>query len=206
MFVSTPWKRFIFIFFFLIFIFLLLSIFLYPLYTSNEVIVEYGFKPFNICTKYSEFWKNIKIAYIFISLISYLILLNFLYSFFFSKNQNSSNKSQFITNLDELHLLIGNDKNGNKIYLPEKGLYQNILITGTIGTGKTSSAIYPFTNQLIQYKWYNNSKKLGLLILDVKGNYHSKVLEYAKKYNRLEDVIVIELGGRYTYNPLDKPN
>ena len=50
-----------------------------------------------------------------------------------------------------LNLLIGLDENGQKIALNEKSLYQNILITGTIGTGKTSSAMYPFTKQLISY-------------------------------------------------------
>ena len=45
-----------------------------------------------------------------------------------------------------------------------------------------------------------------MLILDVKGNYYKEVLKYANNYNRLEDIILIELGGFYKYNPLDKPN
>ena len=43
-----------------------------------------------------------------------------------------------------------------------------------------------------------------MLILDVKGNFHIKVKEIASKCYR--NVITIELGGKYTYNPLDKPN
>lgn len=66
--------------------------------------------------------------------------------------------------------------------------------------------MYPFTKQLINYMNNDFNKKLGFLILDVKGNYYSKVLEFAKQSNRLDDVIVIELNGKYTYNPLDKPN
>ena len=69
--------------------------------------------------------------------------------------------------------------------LPEKGLYQNVLVTGTIGTGKTSSALYPFTKQLIDHG-------IGMLILDVKGNFHQKVKEFAKESQR--EVKVIELG------------
>ena len=38
------------------------------------------------------------------------------------------------------------------------------MITGTIGSGKTSSAMYPFTRQLIEYKSNNKKEKLGLLI------------------------------------------
>lgn len=45
-----------------------------------------------------------------------------------------------------------------------------------------------------------------MLILDVKGNYHSEVYKFAKMYNRLDDIIVIELDGKYKYNPLNKPN
>ncbi len=99
---------------------------------------------------------------------------------------------------NELSLFIGrNDSNNSSVTIPEKGLYQNILITGTIGTGKTSSAMYPFVEQLI-------SQNIGMLILDVKGNFHVKVKELAKKYNR--KIRVIELNGLETYNPLDRPN
>lgn len=98
----------------------------------------------------------------------------------------------------ELSLKIGYSlENKSEIIIPEKGLYQNILITGTIGTGKTSSAMYPFLEQFLK-------QNLGMLILDVKGNFHKKVLELNKIYNR--NVIVIELNGAYSYNPLDKPN
>lgn len=66
--------------------------------------------------------------------------------------------------------------------------------------------MYPFTKQLIRYCHQNPNKKLGMLILDVKGNYYQKVLEFAQKYNREKDIIIIELGGKYHYNPLHKPN
>ena len=104
-------------------------------------------------------------------------------------------------------MLIGYDeKTGKKIYIPESGLYQNFLVTGTIGSGKTSSAMYPFTEQLLRYNFLNKKNKIGMLILDVKGNYYNQVKEYAKKYNLSEDLIVIELGSKITYNPLYKPN
>lgn len=66
--------------------------------------------------------------------------------------------------------------------------------------------MYPFTNQLISYKASNQDEKLAMLILDVKGNYYKEVLQFADNVNRLEDIILIELGGFYKYNPLDKPN
>ena len=73
-----------------------------------------------------------------------------------------------------LNLFIGKNLNNEDIYIEEPGLYQNILITGTIGSGKTSSAMYPFTKQLIDYKPYDSSEKLAMLILDVKGNFPYK--------------------------------
>ena len=45
--------------------------------------------------------------------------------------------------------------------------------------------MYPFVEQLI-------SKNLGMLILDVKGNFYKKVNEFAKKYNRKVTVIDIK--------------
>lgn len=65
--------------------------------------------------------------------------------------------------------------------------------------------MYPFTKQLIQYQNQNNEEKIGMLILDVKGNYYQKVQEYCKRFNREKDLIVIELGGTIKYNPLHKP-
>lgn len=107
---------------------------------------------------------------------------------------------------DELNLLIGYDEENKKVFLPESGLYQNFLITGTIGSGKTSSAMYPFTKQLFKFNSLNPNKKIGMLILDVKGNYYKQVKEYARKYGFLSDLKVIELGGKIKYNPLHKPN
>ena len=51
----------------------------------------------------------------------------------------------------KLCLKVGKTDNGKVKYIGENGLYQNIFITGTIGSGKTSSAMYPFTKQLISY-------------------------------------------------------
>lgn len=66
--------------------------------------------------------------------------------------------------------------------------------------------MYPFTRQLIKYKYNDEALKLGMLILDVKGNYYSQVQKYTSYYRRQEDLVIIELGGNIKYNPLDKPN
>ncbi len=106
-----------------------------------------------------------------------------------------------------MSLLIGYDsKTNSNVIVPESGLYQNFLITGTIGSGKTSSSMYPFTKQLLMYNKNNRDKKIGMLILDVKGNYYRQVYEYAKKFDLLDDLIVIGLNSNTCYNPLHKPH
>ena len=141
-----------------------------------------------------------------------MIYSNILYNKFFKKKEiNLEQRRTLYKNKDrdkreKLKLLIGYDiKTDENIILPESGLYQNFLITGTIGSGKTSSAMYPFTEQLLKYNSLNQDKKIGMLILDVKGNYYGQVKKYAKKYNLEEDLLIIELNSKVKYNPLDKP-
>ena len=103
--------------------------------------------------------------------------------------------------------MIGYNKStSKKIYIPESGLYQNFLITGTIGSGKTSSAMYPFTNQLLEFNSNNKNKKMGMLILDVKGNFYNYVEKFTEKYSLSNDLIIIKLNSNIYYNPLHKPN
>ena len=173
---------------------------------SNNLSLNLGIKNVVFNEKNHHLLHIIKItfiiSYISSSLILSMQLINLLFSTVYLKKRktNSSEKD-----LNILSLKVGIDSNNNIVSIPEKGLFQNILITGTIGTGKTSSAMYPFTKQLIAYNC-NNDKKIGMLILDVKGNYYSEVMKYCNLYNRQSDLIPISLGGFYTYNPLDKPH
>ena len=201
---------------------------------ANSVIITYGIHPFDICVKNPDLWKYIKIAFVISYLFSSIIISNFIY--FISKKlvkklidtfkniseklnilkkkkkeklQKVSLSSSFFVDKknEDLKLFIGNSfEDKSTIYLSSKSLYQNVLVTGTIGTGKTSSAMYPFTKQLIEYKANSSSEKIGMLVLDVKGNYYIKVSEFAENAGRKDDLIVIKLGGKYKYNPLHKPN
>lgn len=60
--------------------------------------------------------------------------------------------------------------------------------------------MYPFLKQLMEY----DSPKIGMLILDVKGNFFKQVLKYANNFNRTSDIIEISLNSNVRYNPLDK--
>ena len=189
MFVNTFFRRILFNIFCLLFVFLLCFILFKNLYLSDEVIISFVLHPFNICERYPEAWYHLKILYIPTTLISSIICINIIYSSLFKKRKESKQKN--IKKTSDLHLEIFNEN--NSIIIPEAGLYQNFLITGTIGSGKTSSVMYPFTKELIKYKRKNPYKKLGMLILDVKGNYYSQVKKYTNYYGRNDDLIVIEI-------------
>lgn len=176
-----------------------------PIFQAQELIITYGLKPFDICESNAKLWQYIKLMYIITFFTSNLICSNFVYNKIPIKKKTE--KHLDTKNDDKLKLLIGyNQKTKEKIYIPKSGLFQNFLITGTIGSGKTSSAMYPFTKQLIKYNYLNPNSKIGMLILDVKGNYYNQVEKYAKKYNLEDDLIVIELNSKITYNPLNKTN
>lgn len=206
MFISTFKKRLFFNFFFVPIILFFIFFYFKEIFTSNYILIDFAIHPFNICENYIDLWNFIKISYIFFVTFSTVIIINLIYSFIFSKQIKKTDISSASLSHSELNLIIGKDKNANEIILEENGLYQNILITGTIGTGKTSSAMYPFTEQLLKYKANFPKEKLGMLVLDVKGNYHSQVKKYCEKYNRIHDFMVLSLDGTIKYNPLDKPN
>ena len=215
MFISTFKKRLLFLSISFSICFIIMFLFFKEIFFSNNILIDFALHPFNICEKYPDLWKFIKISYLISFSITILVISNFIYAIIFNKG-NIDKKIKNTDNLsllnsdnissEDLNLLVGKDLSDNSIYISEKGLYQNILITGTIGSGKTSSAMYPFTRQLIEYKSDNNKEKLGLLILDVKGNYHKQVEKYCNLCGREKDLIVLSLDGNIKYNPLDKPN
>lgn len=182
----------------------ILFLFFKPIFYTNSIIISFGLTQFDICQKHPQFWYYLKFCYPIFSFFSSLIIFNSIYSIFNPLLKKTKTKKQIFPT--GLYLYAGTNEKNEKVYLPEKGLFQNILITGTIGTGKTSSAMYPFTKQLIKYNCENKYDKIGMLILDVKGNYHKQVFEYCKKYYREDDLIIIGLDNNIYYNPLDKPN
>lgn len=201
-------RRIIFVEIFVIASSIIASLLFMPIYQANKIIIPYAVHPFDICKTYPQWWKHIKTAYILFYLVANTIIANTIYTKLKNKikPKKAKNHLEEQNSKDELKIFVGKNQENNLIYLPEKSLYQNILITGTIGSGKTSSCMYPITKQLISYQNQNPEEKIGMLILDVKGNYYKKVQEYCERFQRKKDLIVIELGGKIKYNPLDKPN
>jgi len=182
-----------------------------PIFKSEEIIISLGLRPFDICYENPSIWRFIKSSFFIFYVFSNYIIINSIISKFkiFEIRHSAYANAPTIEKQENnsLQLLIGKEISSNKkIYITESGLYQNFLVTGTIGTGKTSSAMYPFTEQLIKYNSLHPNKKMGILILDVKGNYFKQVKEFASKYNIEKDLLEIGLNSKIRYNPLYKPN
>lgn len=171
---------------------------------ENIFILYLGSFELNLPSKNPVLWENIKLIFLIFTFLANLIIFNYLIEQLLSVFKHPSHHISKYPLSDSINLVIGQKHDSlEKVVIPEKGLFQNILITGAIGSGKTSSAMYPITEQLLAYKSDSKNSKLGMLILDVKGNYYQQVIEFTKKYKREDDLIPIQISGHFKYNPLD---
>ena len=76
------------------------------------------------------------------------------------------------------------------------------LHSGAVGTGKTSCCMYPFTEQILAYRAADPEKRIGGLVLEVKGDFCHRVREILARHGRAEDYVEIGLDSGYRYNPL----
>jgi hypothetical protein len=86
--------------------------------------------------------------------------------------------------------------------IPERGLYTGVAIVGAIGTGKTSACMYPYVEQLLGYRASDPARKIGGLVLEVKGDFCGHARQLLERYGRGDDYIEVSLTSRYRYNPL----
>lgn len=127
-----------FILLFSIFISIILLIIFKPILTAQDVTFPYSIHPFSISKSYPTVWLYIKIIYFLNLFIVNFLFVNSITSYFkFNKKSKitNTNKKETIESDDNIRLLIGdNSETKEKIFISEKGLYQNILVTGTIGS------------------------------------------------------------------------
>jgi len=88
------------------------------------------------------------------------------------------------------------------LVIPERGLFTGIAIVGAIGSGKTASAMYPFAEQILAYRAEDADRRIGGLVLEVKGDFCAKVQDILTRHGRAEDYVEISLQSEYRYNPL----
>lgn len=179
-----------------------------------------------IDVKGNEKWlPYVKIAFIILSLIACFLAAKWIYEMVYRKvvnikkprkvsGESDINVPEFPFNRDKMQFIIGlehdrkslDEVNDPKwVCMPELGLFQDIVIIGGKGMGKSQGLMYPFSSQILNYKAFDKDNKAGALILDVKGNFYERIVDIAKGCNRSDDLVIIELGGQYKYNPLYKP-
>jgi hypothetical protein len=112
---------------------------------------------------------------------------------------------------DRLFVVLGEVHNPRKrgpsdspwwLAVPERGLFTGIAVFGAVGSGKTSSCLYPFAEQILAYKAVDKDERIGGLVLEVKGDFCRRVKEILERHGRPEDYIEISLDSDYRYNPL----
>ena len=175
-------------------------------YTISSIIINSN--PLNITVVKQINLKQIFQGYELKFKIIYNISMGLSISFVLNDNIHRlrrlvSNKIKKIVELEELGkkqeklgYLLGKDENDECFYINEDSLYKNVLITGSIGSGKTSGAIARITYNLIK------SGKGGL-ILDVKGNFVDTVKKMCETSGRIADLNIISKNSNTYFELLD---
>ena len=86
--------------------------------------------------------------------------------------------------------------------VPQRGLYTGIMILGAVGTGKTSACMYPYVDQLLRWRADDESRKIGGLVLEVKGDFCVQVRSMLERAGRADDYLEVGLDTGLCYNPL----
>lgn len=84
------------------------------------------------------------------------------------------------------------------ICLNKKALHGNILITGSIGSGKTSSTILPYFKQILS----NFTVKPAVLAIDPKGTFIDACLTLINTHGLEHNLVHFSLSEKATFNPL----
>lgn len=84
------------------------------------------------------------------------------------------------------------------VVLGKKALCGNILVTGSIGSGKTQGTILPYFDQILA----NQNLTPAVLAVDPKGTFIKDALEIAKRHKLEGNVLHLRLDGDVTFNPI----
>jgi hypothetical protein len=93
-------------------------------------------------------------------------------------------------------------ENPRWLTIPERGLFTGIAIVGAVGSGKTAGCMYPFAEQILAFRANDPDRRIGGLVLEIKGDFCGKVREILARHGRSDDYVEISLESEYRYNPL----
>src|SRR5919108_4577946 len=77
--------------------------------------------------------------------------------------------------------------------IPQRGLYTGVMILGAVGTGKTSACMYPYVEQLLRWRAGDPERKVGGLVLELKGDFCRQVQRMLQGAGREADDLEIGL-------------
>jgi hypothetical protein len=97
---------------------------------------------------------------------------------------------------------IGPAEHPQWLVIPERGLFTGIAVFGAIGSGKTSCCMVPFAEQILSHRAPDTERRVGALVLEVKGDFCFKVKKLLDACGRGEDYVEVSLHSEYRYNPL----
>jgi hypothetical protein len=90
----------------------------------------------------------------------------------------------------------------NWLVIPQRGLYTGVMILGATGSGKTSACMYPYVDQLVRWRAHDQERKIGGVVLEVKGDFCHEVRQMLTRAGRADDYLEIGIDTGTCYNPL----
>lgn len=156
---------------------------------SNFVVLDIGYKKIELVSTFENYWK----IFIFIYYLAFALFIYIIFNRFTTVKKKAGMVKEENSDVLKNLIYVGKEK-GNNVYLKKEELYKNLLITGSIGTGKTSSAINKFTKYMI-------TNNISGLIIDIKGNYVETVDNYMCKNENYEYVVISDEND-VKYNPI----
>ena len=104
---------------------------------------------------------------------------------------------------DVIATLTLGDPIGVDVPLTARMLCQNVLITGGVGSGKTTSGINPILRDAIRYRADEPERKTGLFVFDSKTDGTTeRVRQWARECGREGDLRILSEGSAFGYDPI----
>ena len=115
-------------------------------------------------------------------------------------------KPNLVLGETHFHTMPGRAPAPQWLEIPQRGLYTGIMVLGAVGTGKTSACMYPYVQQLLDWRAHDEARKMGGLVLEVKGDFCGQVKSILDRSGRGADYVEIGLDSGVCYNPLGTTN